>query len=197
MQSVYAYSRVMAGDEESQNRLNLIRDMQVSEDNIFLDYPTKEKRSRIEYNKMIKLLKENDLLYVGNFASLGDGYKEVEEQWRFLTKTKKVDIVLIDMPDIDTRKGKSGYGPLVADTVLRMLEYMKDTENSVRKMRQKEGIALAKERGITFGRHEKAVPEFNKAYNMWKNKKISAKEAAEMCGMHSATFYRRAKKMQE
>lgn len=196
MQSVYAYSRGMAGDEESQNRLNLIRDMQVLEDNIFLDYPTKEKRSRIEYNKMLKLLKEDDLLYVGNFASLGDEYKEVEEQWRFLTKTKKVDIVLIDMPDIDTRKGKSGYGPLVADTVLWMLEYMTDTDNSIHKMRQKEGIALAKERGIAFGRQEKAVPEFNKAYNIWKNKKISAKEAAEMCGMHSATFYRRAKKMQ-
>lgn len=187
----------MAGDEESQNRLNVIRDMQVPEEHIFLNYPTKEKRSRIQYNKLIKLLKEDDLLYVSSFTALGDGYKEVEEQWRLLTKTKKVDIVLIDMPDIDTRKGKSGYGPLVADTVLRMLEYMKDIENSVRKMRQKEGIALAKERGIAFGRQEKAVPEFNKAYNMWKNKKLSAKEAAEMCGMHSATFYRRAQKMKK
>lgn len=99
----------MAGDEESQNRLNVIWDMQVPEENIFLDYPIKEKRSRIQYNKLIKLLKEDDLLYVSSFTALGDGYKEVEEQWRFLTKTKKVDIVLIEMPDIDTRKGKSGY----------------------------------------------------------------------------------------
>lgn len=197
MQNIYAYGRIMAGDEESQNRLNVIRDMQVPEEHIFLDYPTKEKRSRIQYNKLIKLLKEDDLLYVSSFTALGDGYKEVEEQWRFLTKTKKVDIVLIDMPDIDTRKGKSGYGPLVADTVLTMLEYITDTENCIRKMRQKEGIALAKERGISFGRQEKATPEFKKAYNKWRNKEISAKEAADMCGIHTATFYRRAQKMKK
>ena len=156
MQDTYAYCRIMAGDEESQNRLNVIRDMQVPEEHIFLDYPTKEKRSRIQYKKLIKLLKEDDLLHVSSFTALGDGYKEVEEQWGFLTKTKKLDIVLIDMPDTDSRKGKSGYGPLIADTVLTMLEYITDTENSIRKMRQKEGIVLAKERGISFGRNEKS-----------------------------------------
>ena len=78
-----------------------------------------------------------------------------------------------------------------------MLEYITDTENSLRKMRQKEGIALAKERGISFGRQEKATPEFQKAYNMWKNKEISAQEAADMCGIHSVTFYRRAQKMKK
>lgn len=108
MQEIYAYSRIMTGDEESKNRLHAMKDMQVPDENIYLDYPTKEKRNKSQYNKLIKQLKENDLLYVGNFASLGDGYKEVGEQWRFLTKTKKVDIVLIDMPLIDTRKGKMG-----------------------------------------------------------------------------------------
>ena len=71
-------------------------------------------------------------------------------------------------------KGKSAYGPLIADTVLSMLEYVADDENNLRKMRQKEGIALAKERGIIFGRQEKSTPEFQKAYNMWRNKEISA-----------------------
>ena len=187
----------MAGDEGKQNRLNVMKDMQVPEENIFVDYPIKEKRSKQQYNKMVKLLKENDLLYISNFSSLGDGYKEVEEQWRFLTKTKNVDVVLIDIPQIDTRKGKSGYGLLIADTVLAMLEYVADEENSLRKMRQKQGIALAKERGIIFGRQEKATPEFQKAYNMWRNKEISAQEAADMCGIHSATFYRRAQKMKK
>lgn len=116
---------------------------------------------------------------------------DIEEQWKFLTKTKNVDVVLIDMPLIDTRKGKSAYGPLIADMVLSMLEYVADEDNSLRKMRQKEGIALAKERGIIFGRQEKVTPEFQKAYNMWKNKEISAQEAADMCGIHTATFYRR------
>lgn len=162
-----------------------------------MDYPTKEKRSRIQYNKLVKLLKEDDLLYVSSFTALGDGYKEVEKQWRFLTKTKKAYIALIDRPDIDIRKEKSGYGPLVVDTVLTMLEYITDTENSIRKMRQKECIALAKERGISFGRQEKATPEFKKAYNKWINKEISANEVADMCGIHTATFYRRAQKMKK
>ena len=197
MQDTYAYSRIMAADEESQNRLNTMRDMQIPEENIFVDYPTKEKRNKQQYNKMVKLLKENDLLYISNFSALGDGYKEVEEQWKFLTKTKNVDVVLIDMPLIDTRKGKSAYGPLIADTVLSMLEYVADDENSLRKMRQKEGIALAKERGIIFGRQEKSIPEFQKAYNMWRNKEISAQEAADMCGIHTATFYRRAQKIKK
>ena len=83
------------------------------------------------------------------------------------------------------------------DTVLKMLEYITDTENSIRKMRQKEGIAFAKERGISFGRQEKATPEFQKAYNMWRNKEISAQEVADMCGIHSATFYRWAQKMKK
>lgn len=101
-----------------------MRDMQIPEENIFVDYPTKEKRNKQQYNKLVKQLKENDLLYISNFSALGDGYKEVEEQWKFLTKTKNVDVVLIDMPLIDTRKGKSAYGPLIADTVLSMLEYV-------------------------------------------------------------------------
>lgn len=128
---------------------------------------------------------------------MGDGYKEVEEHWKFLTKTKNVDVVLIDMPLIDIRKGKSAYGPLITDTVLSMLEYVADEDNSLRKMRQKEGIALVKESGIIFSRREKVTPEFQKAYNMWKNKGISAQEAADMCGIHTAMFYRRAQKMKK
>lgn len=197
MQEVYAYSRIMTGDEESQNRLHAMKDIQVPDENIYLDYPTKEKRNKPQYNKLIKQLKENDLLYVGNFASLGDGYKEVGEQWRFLTKTKKVDVILIDMPLIDTRKGKNGYGSIMADTVLTMLEYVAENESNVRKIRQKEGIALAKERGIVFGRQEIAAPEFKKAYNKWRNKEISAEEAAQMCGLQISTFYYRARKMKK
>ncbi len=174
-----------------------MKDMQVPEKNIFVDYPTKEKRNKKQYNKMVKMLKENDLLYISNFSSLGDGYKEVEEQWRSLTKTKNADVVLIDMPQIDTRKGKSGYGSLIADMVLAMLEYVTDEDNNLRKMRQKEGIALAKERGIIIGRQEKVTLEFPNAYNMWRNKEISAQEVVDMCGIHSATFYRRAQKMKK
>lgn len=104
---------------------------------------------------------------------------------------------LINMPRIDTRKRKNDCRPPVVDILLLMIEYVADYENSFRKMRQKEGIALAKERGIIFGRQEKSIPEFQKAYNMWRNKEISAQEAADMCGIHTATFYRRAQKMKK
>lgn len=104
-----------------------------------------------------------------------------------------ITVIFLDYPS----KGKSGYGPLGADTVFRMLECSTDTENSICKMRQKEGIVLAKESGISFGRQEKATLEFKKAYNKWINKEISAKEAADICGIHTATFYRRAQKMKE
>lgn len=101
------------------------------------------------------------------------------------------------MPLIDTRKRKSDCRPPVVDTLLLMIEYVADYENSFRKMRQKEGIAVTKERGIIFGRQEKSIPEFQKAYNMWRNKEISAQEAADMCGIHTATFYRRVQKMRK
>lgn len=101
------------------------------------------------------------------------------------------------MPLIDIRKIKGACRPPAVDILLSMIEYVADYENSFRKMRQKEGIALAKERGIIFGRQEKSIPEFQKAYNMWRNKEISAQEAADMCGIHTATFYRRAQKMKK
>ena len=103
----------------------------------------------------------------------------------------------INMPLIDTRKRKSDCRPPVVDTLLLMIEYVADYENSFRKMRQKEGIAVTKERGIIFGRQEKSILKFQKAYNIWRNKEISAQEAADMCGIHTATFYRRAQKMKK
>lgn len=195
MGTIYTYSRILTGDDETQNRLNVMKDMQIQEENIYMDYPTKEKRKRVEYNKLSKLLNEGDLLYIGNFVSFGDGNEEVAEQWRFLTKTKKVDIAVIDMPEMDTRKGNSGYGPLVSDVVFTMFEYVADKDNNVRKMRQKEGIVLAKERAIVFGRQEKAAQEFNKAYNQWRNKEISAQVTTDMCGLQVSTFCRRTRKM--
>lgn len=197
MHESYAYLRIVAGDKEGTDKVNFMRNIQISEENIFLDYPTKKNRNFPQYHLMLQKIKEGDILYICNFSSLGDGYKEVCEQWRILTKEKKADVVVIDMPSIDTRIENADDKSMTADVVLNMLEYVAASESNVRRSRQREGIAEAKERGILFGRPQSPAPNFAKAYNQWLNKEISVEKAADMCGLSRTTFYRRAKEAKE
>ncbi len=197
MHKSYAYLRIPAGDKESIDKVNIMRNIQVSEENIFLDYPTKKDRKFPQYQLMLQKIQEGDLLYICKLSSLGDGYKEVCEQWRVLTREKKADIVVMDMPSIDTRRENSDYEFGIADIVLNMLEYVAASESNVRRSRQREGIVEAKERGIIFGRPQNPAPNFSKAYNQWLNKEISVEKAADMCGLSRTTFYRRAKVAKE
>lgn len=193
----YAYLRVPTGDKNSIDKVNTMRNIQISEENIFLDYPTDKDRNFPQYQRMLQKIKEGDLLYICNFSSLGDGYREVCEQWKVLTKEKKADVVVMDMPVIDTRRKGADDQSVTADIVLNLLEYVASSESSVRKCRQREGIAQAKERGIIFGRPQSPAPNFAKAYNQWLNKEISIEKAADMCGLSRTTFYRRAKAVKE
>ncbi len=197
MHESYAYLRIVAGDKGNIDKANIMRNIQISEENIFLDYPTKTNRKFPQYQLMLQKIQEGDLLYICNLSSLGDGYKEVCKQWRVLTKEKKADIVVMDMPSIDTRRENTDYEFGTADIVLNMLEYVAASESNIRRNRQREGIAEAKERGIIFGRPQNPAPNFSKAYNQWLNKEISVEKAADMCGLSRTTFYRRAKAAKE
>ncbi len=197
MHESYAYLRIVAGDKGNIDKANIMRNIQISEENIFLDYPTKTDRKFPQYQLMLQKIQEGDLLYICNLSSLGDGYKEVCKQWRVLTKEKKADIVVMDMPSIDTRNENTDCKYNTADIVLNMLEYVVASEGNVRRSRQREGIAEAKERGIIFGRPQNSAPNFSKAYNQWRNKEISVEKAADMCGLSRTTFYRRAKEAKE
>ena len=197
MHESYAYIRIVVGDKKGMDKINTMRNIHISEENIYLDYPTKKDRNFPQYHLMLQKIKEGDLLYICNLSSLGDGYQEVCDQWRVLTKEKKADVVVIDMPSIDTRSENADCKTVTADIVLNMLEYVAASENNVRKYRQREGIAEAKERGIIFGRPQNPAPNFAKAYNQWLNKEISVEKAARMCGLSKTTFYRRAKKAKE
>lgn len=138
------------------------------------------------------------MVYIKEFGSLGDSYGEIGMQLRILIKEKKTDIVILDMPQIDTRRGKMQCGTLVEDVVLSMLEYADGAEWFIRKQKQKEGIERARSRGVQFGRPELPVPgNFNEIYWMWRRKEIKGEEAAELCHISRASFYKKANQQKE
>lgn len=164
--------------------------------NIYVDKQSGKDFNRPMYRKLVRRLKPNDLLYIKSIDRLGRNYEEIITQWRILTKEKKVDIVVIDMPLLDTRTGKDLMGTFIADLVLQLLSFISENERKTIKQRQREGIEAAKQRGVRFGRPEKPLPEnFEQLYIRWLAKEISATEIAQQCNFTTATFYNKIKKM--
>ncbi len=150
--------------------------------------------NRPMYKRMIKKMRKNDLLYIKSIDRLGRNYEEILEQWRVLTKEKKLDIVVLDMPLLDTRRGKDLMGTFLSDIVLQVLSFVAENERINIKQRQAEGIAVAKAKGVRFGRPPKPLPEnFPKVYREWKCGKITGVEAANACNMPMSTFLYRVK----
>ena len=195
MGKTYAYSRIAPGDDEGEIR-SAMAEVQVAEEDIYIDSVDKKRRNFPKYGKLLKKLERGDLVYLSGLSALGDSYGEVKEQWRILTHDKKADVIVLDIPQLDTRKGKSQYGLLVADVVYSMLEYITDNDNNVRKSRQREGIVEAKQKGIKFGRPPKQMPDnFTQIYNRWVSREITSAEAAKLCGVSRTVFYKRVKEM--
>ena len=149
--------------------------------------------NRPKYKRLLKRLKTDDLLYIKSIDRLGRNYEEIQNQWRIITKDKKVDIVVLDMPLLDTRRGKDLVGTFLSDIVLQVLSFVAENERSNIRQRQAEGIAAAKARGVRFGRPPATLPEnFHQVYQLWKSGKITGLEAARMCDMPMSTFRYRA-----
>ena len=145
---------------------------------------------------MMGILKNDDVLYVKSIDRLGRNYSEILEQWRILTKEKKVDIVVLDMPLLDTRIGKDLMGTFLSDIVLQVLSFAAENERSNIKQRQAEGIAAAKARGVRFGRPKKKEPQnFEAMVSLWENKKMTLSEILESCDMSKSTFFRRRREL--
>ncbi len=160
--------------------------------NIYIDKKSGKSFERSQYKKLIRKLKQGDLLYILSIDRLGRNYLEIQEQWRMLTKEKRVDICVIDMPLLDTRGGKDLMGTFIADLVLQILSFVAQSERENIKKRQAEGIAVAKARGVKFGRPEKEVPDgFGKIIHAWEQKRLPIEEVLNQCNMSEATFYRR------
>jgi len=189
----YGYARVSTREQNEDRQLVALREMSIPEGNIFLDKQSGKDFNRPQYKKLVKKLKSDDLLYIKSIDRLGRNYEEIQQQWRILTKEKGVDIVVLDMPLLDTRRGKDLMGTFLSDIVLQVLSFVAENERTNIRQRQAEGIAAAKARGIRFGRPPRPLPEnYHSAYQRWKSGAITGTAAAKECGMPLSTFRYRA-----
>ena len=191
---IYGYARVSTREQNEDRQIIALKEMGVPEDNIFVDKLTGSNFDRPQYKRLLRKLGEDSVLYIKSIDRLGRSYRDLSEQWRIITKDKGSDVVVIDMPILDTRREKNLLGTLISDLVLALLSYVAEAEYRTIHQRQAEGIAAAKARGIRMGRPPKPLPEnFQDVYQKWKHKKISISEAAKECGMPKTTFYEKAK----
>ena len=197
MRGVYGYVRVSSKEQNEERQLIALQEMSVPEKNIFVDKQSGKDFKRPMYRRMLRKIKRDDLLYVKSIDRLGRNYAEILEQWRILTKERGIDIVVLDMPLLDTRRGKDLMGTFLSDIVLQVLSFVSENERTNIRQRQAEGIAAAKARGIKFGRPSLPPPDnFYEIHREWRMKKISLKEAAKACDMPVGTFYGKARKFE-
>ncbi len=171
----------------------VMKELDIPDKNIFMDKQSGKDFERPQYKKMLRRLKKNDLLYIKSIDRLGRNYAEILAQWGILTKEKGIDIVVLDMPLLDTRRGKDLMGTFLSDVVLQLLSFVAENERTNIRQRQAEGIAAAKAKGVRFGRPPATLPDcFHDVYQRWKSGKISGTAAAKECGMPLSSFRYRA-----
>ncbi len=193
MSATYGYIRVSSREQNEGRQIIALGEVGVSGRMIYMDKQSGKDFNRPQYKKLLRKLKKDDLLYVKSIDRLGRNYTEILEQWRILTKEKGVDIVVLDMPLLDTRRGKDLMGTFLSDIVLQVLSFVAENERTNIRQRQAEGIAAAKAKGIRFGRPPRPLPEnFHENYQQWKSGKITCTAAARSCGMPLSTFRDRA-----
>lgn len=193
MADTYAYIRVSSRDQNEDRQMIALKELNIPEKNIFMDKQSGKDFDRPAYKRMVRRMKKDDLLYIKSIDRLGRNYEEIQDQWRILTKEKGVDIVVLDMPLLDTRRGKDLVGTFLSDIVLQVLSFVAENERTNIRQRQAEGIAAAKAKGVRFGRPPRPLPEnFHQVYQLWKNKKITGLAAAKACEMPMSTFRYRA-----
>ena len=190
---IYGYARVSTREQNEDRQIIALKEMGVPEKNIFLDKLSGKNFDRPQYKKLLKKLDDNSVLYIKSIDRLGRSYRDLSNQWQLITKDKGADVVVIDMPVLDTRREKNLLGTLISDLVLALLSYVAESEYSAIHQRQAEGIAAARARGVKLGRPPKPLPDnFHEVYQKWKAEKISTGEAARLVNMPPSTFRYRA-----
>ncbi len=189
---VYGYIRVSTKEQNEDRQLIALQRFPVPEKNIYMNKLSGKDFNRPQYQKLLRKLRPGDLLVIKSIDRLGRNYEEILLQWRSITKEKQVDMVVLDMPLLDTRKaGNDLTGTFVADLVLQILSYVAQTERENIHQRQKEGIAAARRRGVRFGRPRKQVPEqFWQLKTDWEQRKITSRKAAQQLSIAQDTFLR-------
>ena len=193
----YGYARVSTREQNLDRQIAALMEAGVAKNKIFSDKQSGKDFARPQYQKMKYKMKPGDVMFVKELDRLGRNYDEIIAEWRELTKVKGVDIVVLDMPLLDTRQGEGGLtGQFISDMALTILSYVADIERQKNRRRQAEGIAIAREKGIKFGRPVKSDPEmFKEIAIQYLNKELSSRQAAEMCGLCQSTFLRKVKKV--
>ena len=186
---IYGYVRVSSIDQNEDRQMIALKEVGVADRNIYLDKQSGKDFNRPQYKKMLRKMKKDDLLYIKSIDRLGRNYEEIQQQWRLLTKEKGIDIVVLDTPLLDTRRGKDLMGTFLSDIVLQVLSFVAENERTNIRQRQAEGIAAAKAKGIRFGRPPSPLPEnFHEVYQQWKSGKITGLAAAKACNLPMSTF---------
>ncbi len=186
----YGYVRVSSVDQNAERQLIAMRQAEVPESNIFADKQSGRDFHRPGYRRLVRKLRPGDLLYIKSIDRLGRNYEEIQAQWRVLTREKGADICVLDMPLLDTRRGKDLMGTFLSDIVLQLLSFVAENERTNIRARQAEGIAAARVRGVKFGRPRKPLPDgFPAARRAYRGGTSTLKEAARSCGMAPTTFY--------
>lgn len=195
----YGYVRVSSKDQNIDRQIVAMRHENIRDKNIYIDKQSGKDFNRPQYRKMLRKLKEDDILFVKSIDRLGRNYDEIIEQWNLLTKSKKVKIVVIDFPLLDTRQENQGLtGQFIADLVLQILSYVAQVERENIHQRQAEGIRVAKEKGVKFGRPQKEAPqEFIELYELWQKGLISKRKAAKQLGTSHSVFTNWIKKYED
>lgn len=188
--NTYGYVRVSTQEQNEARQLSAMREFGVEEKNIVVEKLSGKDFRRPCYQRLVRSLRQGDVLVVKSIDRLGRNYNEILEQWSAITKKRKAAIVVLDMPLLDTRQGRDLTGTLIADIVLQLLSYVAQTERENIRQRQAEGIAAAKAKGVRFGPRPRALPDsFEELRRAWRNKKMSLAMAAELCGIPRSTFY--------
>ena len=191
MSQLYGYVRVSTREQNEARQIIALHQFCVPDERIYLDKQSGKDFNRPAYKRLLRTLRPGDVLAVQSIDRLGRNYEEILEQWRLLTKKKGVAMVVLDMPLLDTRNTRDLTGTLIADIVLQLLSYVAQKERESIRQRQAEGIAVAKERGVRFGRPEKEIPgRFFLLYDDWKKGEISGREAARQLGVTHQTFFK-------
>lgn len=189
MPTTYGYVRVSSKDQNESRQIAAMTAYGIDAQNIFMDKLSGKDFNRPQYKRLLRKLKSNDVLIVKSIDRLGRNYDEIKEQWRIITKEKKADICVIDIPLLDTRRDRDLTGTLIADIVLQLLSYVAQTEREFIRQRQAEGIAAAKARGVRFGAAPKARPKELEYYaRQWQAGLISAREGGRKLGVAHGTF---------
>ncbi|MBR2929472.1 MAG: recombinase family protein [Oscillospiraceae bacterium] len=187
--NIYGYIRVSSRDQNEDRQRIALENAGVSSERLFMDKQSGKDFDRPNYQRLVQQLKKDDLLYIKSIDRLGRNYDEILQQWRILTKEKQADIVVLDMPLLDTRRGKDLMGTFLSDIVLQVLSFVAENERENIRQRQAEGIAAAKARGVRFGRPAKPLPEnYADLCRRWKEGNITCADAARACGMATTTF---------